>query len=66
LDDVTISVPSICALNSGGINVASEPENEDAREVEDNGVILPLPITQQRIPGRIWKRSRLFDAYEVD
>lgn len=38
---------------------------ETGHENEDDEPTLPLPDTQQRLSGRVWKRPRLLEGYEV-
>lgn len=46
-------------------SVASVPE-EGNEDEEDDEIVLPLPNTQQRISGRVRKRSKLLEGYEVE
>lgn len=48
------------------MSVASESENDEAQEMDDDDDIeVPLPDTQHRASGRVRKRSKLLDGYEV-
>jgi hypothetical protein len=46
-------------------SIASVPE-EGNKDEEDDEMVLPLPDTQQRISGRVRKRSKLLEGYEVE
>lgn len=63
-DDIrpTVQPPSGRALGKRRKSTASEPEDKE-QDNEDSD--LPLPDIQHRVSGRVRKRSKLLDGYEV-
>lgn len=63
-DDIqpTVQPPSGRALGKRRKSTASEPEEKE-QDNEDSD--LPLPEIQHRVSGRVRKRSKLLDGYEI-